>query len=303
MIVMQNRIVARGTSAERGIRLFEGEKGLVLTGLLGFLLAAVCGIWTLAFGGEVSPGGDVSRAFSFNAALGVFLLSTAAVLPFSVMGGKSRAFFRRGYIVLALYAYAAETVQNFRGVNPRFVENGSAFDQAVGNVFAFVALLLILFYVYMGARFFGSRPYKLRPEMTLGVRYAMIAVVVSFAAGIWISVNQGRYTGAHGNIIWLHGLGFHALQAVPFVAWLTERTSLPARTRRRLIHAVGITFLLGLAAVGWQTWNGDAILQWSALPIAAGCCFALSLLAGALALRRAAIRPLVEASGAQTAGR
>lgn len=302
MIEMQTRAVAQGSASERAIQFFQGEKWLVLTGLLGFLLAAFCGVWTLAFGGEVSPGGDVSGAFSFDAALGIFLLSTAAIVPFSAMGAKSRAVFRWSYIALALYAYFAENVQNFRGVNPRFVEDGSAFDQVVGNVFAFVALLLILFYIFMGARFFGSRAYGLRPEMALSIRYAMIAIVISFAAGVWMSVNQGRDTGAHGNIIWLHGLGFHALQALPFIAWLTERTSLPGQARRRLIHIAGIFFLLGMVAIGWQTMNGDAILRWSSLPIAAGCCFAISLSAGAIALRHAVGQLLANDSGARTAG-
>lgn len=268
-------------------RWFEEERGLVLTGLLGFMLAAVCGIWTLINGGEVSPGGDVSKAFSFDAALGIFLLSTAMIMPLSAMGERSRAWFRRIYIGLALYAYGAETIQNFRGVNPRFVENGSAFDQAVGNVFAFIALLLVLFYLYVGIQFFRSRAYKLRPVMALSIRYAMIAVTVSFAAGIWISVNQGRFTGTEGNIIWLHGLGFHALQALPIVAWLAERTDATARARRSLIHIAGIAYLLGLVAIGWQTLNGQAILSWSALPIAASACFLISLAAGAAALRRA----------------
>ncbi|MDG0792680.1 hypothetical protein OMP38_18715 [Cohnella ginsengisoli] len=273
--------------AKRGQRWFEGEKGLLLTGLLGFVLAAACGIWTLMNGGEVPPGGDVSKAFSFNAALGVFLLSTAAILPVSALGERSRAWFRRVYIGLALYAYGAETIQNFRGVNPRFVENGAALDQAVGNLFAFVALLLVLFYLYVGVQFFRARAYRLRPEVAIGIRYAMIAVTVSFAAGIWISVNQGRLTGADGNIIWLHGLGFHALQAVPLVAWLVERTNANARARRALVHIAGISYLLGLAAIGWRTIDGRSLMEWSPLPIAAGVCFLISLAAGASALRRA----------------
>lgn len=267
--------------------LFEGEKGLVLTGLLGFMLAALCGIWTLINGGEVAPGGDVSKAFSFNAALGIFLLSTAAIMPLSALGERSRLWFRRAYIVLALYAYGAETIQNFRGVNPRFVENGSAFDQTVGNLFGFVAVLLILFYLYAGVQFFRPRAYKLRPEMAIGIRYAMIAVTVSFAAGIWISVGQSRFTGAEGNIIWLHGLGFHALQAVPLVAWLVERTTANGRARRAIVHIAGSSYLLGLAAIGWQTIDGRALLAWSPLPVAAGVCFLISLAAGASALRRA----------------
>lgn len=267
--------------------MFEGEKGLVLTGLLGFVLAALCGIWTLVNGGEVSPGGDVSKAFSFNAALGIFLLSTAAIMPLSAMGERSRAWFRRVYIGLALYSYGAETIQNFRGVNPRFVDSDSAFDQAVGNIFTFVALFLVLFYLYLGIQFFRSNAYKLRPEMALSIRYAMIAVTISFAAGIWISANQGRFTGAEGNIIWLHGLGFHALQAVPLVAWLVLRTGANARARRALIHLAGSAYLLGLGAIGWQTIDGRSLVEWSLLSIAAGACFLISLAAGAAALRRA----------------
>ncbi|NBC71732.1 hypothetical protein [Paenibacillus sacheonensis] len=272
--------------AKRTTRLFEGESGLVLTGLLGFLLAAVCGIWTLINGGEVAPGGDVSKAFSFDAALGIFILSTAAIAPFSAMGERSRAWFRRVYIGLALYSYGAETIQNFRGINPRFVDSDAAFDQAVGNIFTFVALFLILFYLYLGVHFFRAKAYKLRPEMAVGVRYAMFAVIVSFAAGIWISSNQGRFIGAEGNIIWLHGLGFHALQAVPLVAWLVERTDEKPSPRRSLIHMAGIAYLLGLVAIGWQTLNGHALMEGSILPIAAGCCFFISLAAGAAALGR-----------------
>ncbi|WP_336787646.1 hypothetical protein [Paenibacillus sp. MMO-177] len=264
-------------------KLFEGEKWLVLTGLLGFLLAAFCGVWVLINGGEVSPEGDVSKAFSFNAALGIFILSTAAIAPLTGMKARSRALFRKVYITLALYSYGAETIQNFRGVNPRFTNSDSLFDQAVGNIFAFVALMLILFYLYLGVQFFRSRAYKLRPEMALGVRYAMIAVTVSFAAGIWISMNQGRFVGADGNIIWLHGLGFHALQAVPIVAWLVERSRAKASG---LIHITGITYLLGLIAIGWQTMNGHALMEWSILPIAAGICFVLSIAAGAAVLRK-----------------
>lgn len=268
------------------VKFFEGEKWLVLTGLLGFLLAGVCALWIILYGGEVSPEGDLFKAFSFNAALGMFLLSTAAISPFSGMKEKSRAFFRWSYIILALYSYFAETVQNFRGVNPRFVQDGSAFDIGVGSGFAFVALLLVLYYLVLAIQYFRRKAYNLRPELVLGIRYAMIAIMLSFAAGIWISVNQGRLIGLHGNIIWLHGLGFHALQAVPLVAWLTERTSLTPTVRRRWIHLTGIAYLIGLLAIGWQTFLGNSIMEWSVLPILACGCFLIALAVGAQMLRQ-----------------
>ncbi|WP_276356117.1 hypothetical protein [Cohnella caldifontis] len=279
-----------GAAARRGGKTagwFEGEKGLVLTGLLGFVLAGICGIWVLLNGGPVSPDGDVSKAFSFNAAIGIFLLSTAAIAPFSGMSPGKRTFFRRTYILLALYSYAAENIQNFRGVNPRFVQDGSAFDNAVSSGFALVAFLLVAFYLFFAVHFFSRKAYAGHPLIVLAIRYAMAATLISFAAGIWISVNQGRFTGVHGNIIWLHGLGFHAMQAVPLVAWLAERSTFPSPARRLWIHVTGASYFAGLAAIGIQTWNGLSLLEWSVYPVLAGCCFLVSLAAGAIVLRRA----------------
>ena len=90
--------------SEESPKLFSGEKWLVIAGLLGFVLAAFCGIWTLVYGGPVAPSGNIVNAISFDAAIGIFMLSTAAVSPLSALGRKGRAFFRWPFIVLVLYA-------------------------------------------------------------------------------------------------------------------------------------------------------------------------------------------------------
>ncbi len=278
-----------GETNKSSVKFFEGEKWLVLTGLLGFLLAGICAVWVLLYGGPVSPDGNISNAVSFNAALGIFLLSTAAIAPFSEMGVKGRAFFRWSYILLALYSYFAETVQNFRGVNPRFVKSGMPFDEMVGDIFAFVALFLILCYLFLAIQYFRKKAYMRRPALVVGIRYAMIAVMFSFMAGIWISVNNGRIVGVHGNIIVLHGLGFHALQALPVVAWLSGRTSFTANARSKWTHLTGITYLLGLIAIGWQTYLGRSIFEWSVLSILIFSCFLISLATGAQVLRKTSL--------------
>jgi len=259
---------------------FKQERWLIMAGLLGFLLAGICGIWVLIYGAPVGPEGNIGKAFSFNAALGIFLLSTAAILPFSGLGTRSKAWFRWSYILLALYSYFAETVQNFRGVDPRYVRNGSVFDEAVSNLFVLVALLLVLFYVFIAVQYFRRRVLNANPEIVLGIRYAMIAVIISFAAGIWISINSGRFTGAGGNIIWLHGFGFHALQVVPFAAWLSMITLNPA-SRFIVIHLTGICYLLGLMSIGWQTLLGYTLFEWSALPIGAAFFFLVAFILSA----------------------
>ncbi|MFC4098681.1 hypothetical protein [Paenibacillus xanthanilyticus] len=262
---------------------FAGERWLVGMGLLGFALAVFCGIWTLVNGAEVGAEGNMMNAFSFNAALGMFIISTAAVLPLAGMGARARAFFRWSYIVLTLYSYAAETVQNARGFNPRFTQSTNDFDVMAGNLFGLVAMLLVLFYAVFATYFFRRRTYERHPELTLALRYTMMAVMISFGAGIWISLNLGRHVGAEGNIIWLHGLGFHALQALPILAWLTLRAPWPARTRRSVVHAAGLSYAIGLLLMGGQTMLGHPIMEWSAMSVAAGLCFLFGLGLGASA--------------------
>ncbi|ANY65907.1 hypothetical protein BBD42_05050 [Paenibacillus sp. BIHB 4019] len=266
------------------VRLFQGEVLLASLGILGFVLAAVCVVWMLLYGGEVAPKGDVSKAASFNAALGIFLLSTAAILSLSAMSTRGKAIFRWSYAVLSVYSYFAENVQNMRGMNPRFAEGGTVFDIAVAAGFGLVAMLLIVFYCVLAVAFFRSRSYKLRPELVLAIRYAVVAILLSFAAGIWISLTGSRMTGGNGNIIWLHGLGFHAIQAVPLVAWLSERTRLRPQERRKWVHVAGAAYILGLLEVGWQTWIGGAILEWSPLPLLALFFFLVSIGAGCFML-------------------
>ncbi|WP_338554374.1 hypothetical protein [Paenibacillus sp. KS-LC4] len=289
----------------RKIRLFQGEGLLVSLGLFGFVLAAICVVWMLFYGSEVAPYGNVSKAASFNAALGIFLISTAAVLPLSAMSARGKAIFRWSYVMLSLYSYFAENVQNMRGMNPRFVKGGTSFDLAVAAGFTLVAMLLIVFYCVLAVAFFRSRSYELRPELVLAIRYAMVAVLISFAAGIWLSMTGSRLTGGNGNMIWLHGLGFHAIQAVPFVAWLSERTSLRPQDRCKWVHMAGGAYMIGLLEVGWQTWIGGAMLELSPLPLLALFFFLLSIGVGCYMLWQSVVgkkrskvsRPSLELEG------
>ncbi len=253
----------------------KSERSLVYTGLLGLALSVICLVMAVVGGGEVEPHGDLWKAVSFDAALGVFLISTAAILPAAGMKKGSSAFFRWSYIALGLYCYFAETVQNMRGVDPRFTESALAFDQAVANIFTTVAMLLIVFYLFFMVQFYRRKVFKSNPELVLGIRYAIAAVMVSFAVGISISVNGGRYIGGEGNLIWLHGMGFHALQALPIIAWLTTRGGGALRERKRIIHFSGAAFLCGLLIMGWQTFEGRPLLEWSGYSAATAAFFLL----------------------------
>ncbi|MOA67462.1 hypothetical protein D3C78_1946590 [compost metagenome] len=43
-------------------------------------------------------------------------------------------------------------------------------------------------------------------------------------------------------------------------------------------------FIIGLVAIGWQTYLGLPILEWSLFPIIAGHCFFITIVMGGLVL-------------------
>lgn len=103
----------------------------------------------------------------------------------------------------------------------------------------------------------------------LALRYAIGATLLAFAAGIWMSAIQGRYTGAAGNILLLHALGFHSLQAIPVVAWLFSRSALPEPAARRWVHAAGAAWVTVCLAIAWQTAAGRPVTEPSPAILAA----------------------------------
>ncbi|WP_158735894.1 hypothetical protein [Alteribacillus sp. YIM 98480] len=247
---------------------FEGEKGMVIAGFLGFILGGICTIYSIFFGAVIPPEGDLTKAISFNFAIGLFLLTTAAIIPFAgLRPGRSR-FFTRSYIILALYSYGIETIQHFRGLDPRFSQHGQVWDLVFGGIFALVAILMIVYYAFFGWTFFREGAMKRRSSIILGIRYGMITTMMSFAAGLWIIAIQSRYTGVAGNIIWVHGLGFHGLQLVPLIGWLLEK-GISGKRKNRLIHVTGIAWILVVLCIGVQTIMGHSIFDVSIMMLLA----------------------------------
>ncbi|AEI43968.1 hypothetical protein [Paenibacillus mucilaginosus] len=250
-------------------RLFAGERSMVLVGLFGLLLALLLRLPILISGPVVAPEGSLESAFSFDAALGIFVLSFAAILPLSGMSDRGRRRLRAVFIPSALYAFLIETIQHLRGINPRFSEAGSSVDRLFGLLFGIDSILLILVAIVVAVPFFRRRPQGDRTLMVLGIRYAFASTMLAFAAGLVMIALQSRYLGASGNLMVLHGLGFHALQTLPLLGWLLEREGAHSPQARRLIHTGGIAWNAAVVLVGLQTLRGLTVFELSPLPVLA----------------------------------
>ncbi|AOZ94689.1 hypothetical protein PNBC_18280 [Paenibacillus crassostreae] len=272
------------------IKVVEKEKGLVATGIFGFILSAGIALYIFFQGKIILPEGNMGDAFSFNAGIGMFILSIAVILPFAKLGTRKRKTMRWFYITAALYSYAIETVQNFRGLNPRFSREGTIIDMIGGILFGAVSLVLVSLAVILMIQFFRMKPPYERPFLLMGIRYAFLSILLANLAGIWMILLQNRSTGADGNLIVLHGIGFHALQTLILPGLLFEKTQVNERFKKLLIHYGSIAWMLSILLIGFQTALGRTVFELTALPILASLLmlvwFGTAITAAALFIRK-----------------
>jgi hypothetical protein len=170
-------------------------------------------------------------------------------------------------IGLGLYAFAIETIQQLRGIDPRFSQAEPA-SQLSGLLFFMSALGITTLSIALAARAFETRTTGTGGLFALAARWAGASMLIGFLAGIWLSANQGRFVGEAGNLLPLHALGFHAVQAIPLVALLLAWSTVSAETARRWVHLAGAAWAAACIAIWWQTALGRAITDFSGAGIA-----------------------------------
>ncbi len=245
------------------------ERALVVIGLTLCCVAALmqAAIWVRGTA-LVLPEGDLSRAVSFGAAVGMFVLSTALILPVAPLDPRGRRRFRNTLLVFAVYGLVIENLQHARGIDPRFSSYGDVVDLVLGILFGLFALAVVVTYTDLTLRFFRTKESERCPSLLkVGIEYGLVTTAMGMASGIWMSILQGRFVAESGNIIWLHGFGFHGLQAVPLIAWLLLRADVDRRIASRLAHIGGVSWAACIALIGLQTLLGRDLYTWEALPM------------------------------------
>jgi hypothetical protein len=259
-------------------RLME-TRALTAMGFVGIVLGLFClAVMAVRQGVPIPPEGDLSKPATFNIAVGIYILTITLLVPSAGFSEKGKKRWVRWNVGLFSYAYIIETVQTFRGLDPRFSRHGTPWDQIAGGVFFLVALGTLVLFIIMVLRFFRRGRVDADSPVLLAIRYGCVAALGAFTAGIWMSLIGGRTTGAAGNILPLHALGFHGLQAVPAIALLLLWAGYDSSETRKWVHATGIVWVAACAAVALQTMAGRSISEISAAPLATA--FLLAIWAG-----------------------
>jgi hypothetical protein len=268
----------------RLFEIYDEERVLFRLGLLGLALGIIALVVMALHGRIIPPEGFIYKAASFDIAIGIYILTIILFVPLAGFSRRGRKLWRWASVALAIYAYAAENIQIYRGLDPRFTRFGSAIDNIAGALFGLTALGLIATFLILMWRFFTRRTSINGSLLLLGIRYGSAAVILGFMTGIWISANNGPTIGATGNLLPLHAAGFHGLQAVPMVALLLGWSRMSQRDARRWVHVAGFAWLGLCAAIGWQTATGRSVLEGSTATLMGAALLLLWLFCAVIAL-------------------
>ena len=250
-------------------------------GLLGVALGALCALIGLARGFDIPPEGNLWETAVFNGALGFFILTLAAFAPEAGFTERGQRRWGTALIVTTLFAYGVETVQAFRGLDPRFSVVAGPIDQNLGGVFLLDALIIMGLFLVLAWRFLRAEATPLR----LAVRYASAASLVSFGVGIGMTIAQGRMVGVEGNLLLIHAAGFHGLQAIPLIALLFVWSGVGEGVAKRWVHVAGIAWSGLCIAILWQAVTGGSPLEISPATVATLAFFSGWALAALVAVR------------------
>jgi hypothetical protein len=245
------------------------ERGLFAVGVLGLALGAT-GLATAVFHGRmIPPEGDLSKAASFDGALGIFLLTLAVFVGLAPFTKRGRRVWTGTVVSLSLISYAMENIQIARGIDPRFSHVGSIADQLGGAFFLLIATGLLVTFAILLAKILINTASPNSAPLMLAIRYGCGATAFGFATGYLMSAVVGSRFGGAGNILPLHALGFHSLQALPLVGLFFLWSDVEAERARRWIHLAGLAWIGACVAVAWQMFAGRSPLEPSPATFAA----------------------------------
>jgi len=136
----------------------------------------------------------------------------------------------------------------------------------LGGVFFLQANGLVVLFIILAVKIFRNKTPS-NPLLLMAARYAFAANVVAFAAGQWMSFTGGPTSGAAGNILALHAIGFHGLQTVPLIALFLSWAGKSEQQGRRSVQIAGLTWFAACVVIGVQTYLGQPLFELSLLPL------------------------------------
>ncbi|MGQ0560716.1 MAG: hypothetical protein ACT443_02440 [Gemmatimonadota bacterium] len=176
------------------------EPQLTALGALGLVLGSFCLASVPFLGVQIPPEADLLDTAGFDIGVGIYVLTLAALLPVAGFAPARERAWRAAALLLFGYFYAIETVQAFRGLDPRFSEFDGTADQVAAALFGLSALGVIILTAMLAVPFlFMEHRVRLDARMLLAVRYGFAATTITLGTPAAVARRRIHIAG----IAWL----------------------------------------------------------------------------------------------------
>ncbi|WP_369375722.1 hypothetical protein [Streptomyces sp. cg36] len=190
---------------------------------------------------------------TFGLSFGLTLAALTWVTSYVRTGARTRAALLVLLAADSVLEVAGITLQAWRRV-PSHLDMETPFDSAVSMALAAGGALLVVILTRFAVAAFRAEPSG-PAGMALAVRAGFAVLLVALAAGAAmiargvVLTRTGHQSAAYAStapLKPLHGVGLHAVLALPALAWLLARTRLDAARRVRIVAAATGCYLLAV---------------------------------------------------------
>ncbi|MDP9998480.1 hypothetical protein [Pseudarthrobacter sulfonivorans] len=185
------------------------------------------------------------------------------VVSWLLLGALSAAFVLEAFLV---------TLQAWRGV-PSHFNTATPFDSLVFSAMGMTVAVIVVVIVGLAVLSFTSaKPGA--PALTLAIRAGLMLLVAGQVLGVAIIVvgesaalsgneaavfgPEGVVLGAAGILKSPHGIALHAIQVLPLLGWLVQRSAWSEARRRSAVWSAAAGYTVVLAVSVFQAYTGQA---------------------------------------------
>lgn len=252
--------------------LWEKQQPLLIAGLVSLLCAIILAIVSLFDSTQILGINRWIKPIKFFTSITIFVWTIAIYLNF--LRGYEKTARRISWLIIGIFLIEMIiiVIQATRGTTSHF-NHATPLDDMLFSIMGLAIVVNTLTVAYLLYLYFAAE-IELPKTIRWGIRLGMIIFLLGSVEGGYMSTQIGHSVGVTdggkglpfvnwstegGDLRIAHFMGLHAIQAIPFAAWLLE--SFKLRSAMALIFLFAFSYLALFSFLFVQALNGQPFLR------------------------------------------
>jgi hypothetical protein len=252
--------------------LWEKQQPLLIAGLVSLVCAVILAIVSLFDSTQILGINRWIKPIKFFTSITIFVWTIAIYLNF--LRGYEKTARRISWLIIGIFLIEMIiiVIQATRGTTSHF-NHATPLDDMLFSIMGLAIVVNTLTVAYLLYLYFAAE-IELPKTIRWGIRLGMIIFLLGSVEGGYMSTQIGHSVGVTdggrglpfvnwstegGDLRIAHFMGLHAIQAIPFAAWLLE--SFKLRSAMALIFLFAFSYLALFSFLFVQALNGQPFLR------------------------------------------